>query len=289
MNCRLHQKTDIDRILGYLAAVDPDPKVIDATRQLLEWYLLPKRSTALSSFSRLLEVDGIDGVVSANLISQAAADEILSRGDKLLAFDPDTLSPISDEELRLANKTVGAPLFITNLAWKTGTRDQDFSFCYAAIDRMVRWFEGNTIRSILFTTHRDYRWMVEPLLDAHREMVQRVDLTDDTTLFQVNRPWRPHGLSPNWASRLMFHYPKPSKELSDNLKPKGRLFYEFEFDVKAAMDGCIPSWSTTDNYTKWRQAASLDLNVNPTGSRRTDVTGLLASEFASNPRILTLY
>lgn len=280
-------------MVGIVPAIDPNQAVVAAIRELLKWYSTGERARAFSSFSRVLRVGDTEGHVSANLVTNFQADRLTDERSKLFTYSLQALLPVDRATLRYNNNDGGSTLVLTTLFWQADQNNIAGSvrFLEESIERMVRWFEGNTIRSIIFTVREGMLRLVLPTIESlNRDSVRRFPLEDGDEFVRVYAPWKPQAAGTDWARRLLTTYKRPKLALaSDAARLNGRALHEFGYDVKAALESGITTWSGKASYKSWRRTVSARLNLNPAKDKHADVEELYRNLFRSNPRYLTLY
>lgn len=298
-SCRLLTADDVAPLLTSLDAIKPDPYVHAQTERIL-WETVDRtREDSLTSFSRFVQFGTTHGHLSANLITNEAADDIECPRSKRALYDADLSRPINREALQSANRGEGSTLFITTLIWnEPGSKIERLLFCKLAIDHLARWFEGNRIQSVMFSAWDSYDFIVRPILSSLDAEAYRTFLVEPRIQsVRIFAPWRPATVFDAWLHQLFKEYPDPEVSLSDCLKFKGRILHEFMFDVGEAVRSCIPTWSPPADFNKmacaafdgWRKEAGFDLEVNRSRSKGTDTKEKIKALLKHNPRILTLY
>jgi len=297
--CRLPTEDDVPRLMSFMPSLEHDPRLYDGMQQILSTYLDRDRSCGQASFCRVIEVEGVTGFISANLIHTGVAEIMESRADSRFIINPETVSPLSDEELREANQSRGACLVLNPTGRSTPDLEISPDFGRARFDHLTRWFEGNRINSVVFTFRDKYKDHFAGLLNSMKdEMYSVTDLKDGRILVRAVAPWRPRTLNTPWIGHLLRQFECPRQKLPDDLKQTGRLFHEFEFKIAEVIPSCFPNWPQDISYIKhgerprgadaYCSKVSKALNLNPDKSSRT-VMREVEALFASNPRILTLY
>lgn len=282
MYCRTLTRPDIDKLVPLIPLFAPDPRVEPWTHGLLDWYCEAGRAVQHGSFSRVIEFgQGLFGHVSANLIPNRRGDVLEERGLKELIYDPDVREPLTESELRKANRGEGSTLFVTSFFWNRDWNPaRDAAFSRVAINHLVSWFEGNTVSSVVFTVENRFRKLVSGVVrQISTDQVRIVRLDETLSLVRLKAPWKPpYTLSAvNWAEKVLAEPRQCGKSISDDLKLKGRVYREFGFDdVRAIDSGCLgavgkvagvaPGNSAT--FRKWKTEVASRLGLKPEGSRQ---------------------
>lgn len=299
---RLPTEKDVRTIFGYRALQPGTLLYSPEAEQVFCWYLQKDRSRSHQSFSRVIQSDEVICHISANLVPEAVADEVFSNQDFSFLADPSRLVPLTDEDLRASNEEPHFPtLVVTNFSYvplciHSSPSAQQFEAIQLAIHHLSRWFVGNSIGSILLAVPND--WLLFRLLykDVSPLFLRATTVSDSMSLVRINKNNCGIEFHQKWYLRLLDCYLPPDVSLSDNLKGHGRVLYEFDFDLFAAVSGCIPSWTVRRarnkvecaGYNKWRTAAAIDLGINWDGDKRAAVSKAIRDVISREPQILRL-
>lgn len=246
---------------------------------------------------------GPQGFVSGNLIRDRTADQIEESRDWTLLYDLETIAPLAESDLAKANNGPGSTLLITSLLWQKTRPSLSIALAEAALGHLARWFEGNLINSVCFCLPTSVGRVIQPALEALDSSAYRLtNFGSELTFCRITYPCERAGIGPSWFPRLLARWPDPGLRLSKTDILIGRTFHEYEFDIWAAIQGSMPSWTVpregnlyfdddkkrSSSANQWRTRVGLDLRVNPEGNQRADTMKLIAEEFRSNPRLLTI-
>lgn len=293
-----------DLVLGHARhSLHPDAVVGNAWHRLFEWYTDNQRARSFSSFARSFMFTGPQGFVSGNLIRDRTADQIEESRDWTLLYDLETIAPLAESDLAKANNGPGSTLLITSLLWQKTRPSLSIALAEAALGHLARWFEGNLINSVCFCLPTSVGRVIQPALEALDSSAYRLtNFGSELTFCRITYPCERAGIGPSWFPRLLARWPDPGLRLSKTDILIGRTFHEYEFDIWAAIQGSMPSWTVpregnlyfdddkkrSSSANQWRTRVGLDLRVNPEGNQRADTMKLIAEEFRSNPRLLTI-
>lgn len=280
MRSQLLKQADIPALLAFVPTIDPDPLALNGTERYLSHYCCYENSCCHAAQSRSV-YQGLKlvGHFSAHLISNDKANFVIGSRDKDSLYNLDLTKCLNDNELKRANAGLGCTLLVTTFFWQHKSILADIAFMNFALDHITRWFEGNRIDHVVFSVDRKFWNLIDgffkPLEPSCKQVVP---LSDNFSIVRISAPWRPTGVSPNWAKRLLSPKCKcPQRALDEVHKLRSRILHEFDFDLEAAISaGCIPSW--TYNQIDRKQLKRQDQNCTAFGKWRTSVASSLGLE-----------
>lgn len=245
---------DIDGLMKLVPKIDPDPIRIPSHRALLEELVDGERNekSRFSCFSRTLWCDGkLSGHVSARLVSSQVAERVCEAGRVTAYEDVSLLGRRSDWALAKANRSgPGSVLVVSSLFWDKEHLStlEGVQFPKLAIERMVRFFEGNYVTGCIAVIQKDFQLLVRPLEIASEGRCTTTRIGRSHFSIKLSGPWKGSGLFLDWGDRLLTA--RPDYSLTDEIKEprrfQSRILHECGFDVEAAWEGnLLPEWNKT--------------------------------------------
>lgn len=256
MQFRIPTLEDVQVLSELETTLNQDGEPTPGMRAMLQWCAEEHNSCRHGSLARTVVSEGqIKGFLSATLVANRTAEMLEEVVSPLTILDPPYYRPLEDEDVKRANRAFGAALYITSCFWrKSADANLDIDFVETAFDHIVRWFEGNTIHSVMIVVE-DGLWEFADVVKRSLDPVCFVQKSTGgaSTFVAVKSPLVRVGPSVDWLTRLLSNPEPPRKGLPDKLKLTGRILHEFDFDMREAiLSGCLPwSWTDPPSGEKW--------------------------------------
>jgi len=285
------QVSDLRNLARVAAATEWHGPTLDTIVGVIRTLSQPTYLSSPSCFSRLVALEGEIGHVSASLISLGQQRALLKRSrSRQHCLDWGVISPLDSDSLQEKNAGEGSALVITSLIWSNHNAQNRESVLVLGecFERLARWFEGNTINSILIPVTQPIYQMIEPIVSAHAEQgLAKYILNSDDLLVHISKPWTPKAISTDWTCRLLEAYPEPSINLwSNRARQNARVFHECRYRVEESVESRSSTWKTVGAYNSWRREFSTRFMLNPRRSKGIDVYATIADILACNPRVM---
>ena len=233
-------------------AMDSTEGRASSHRSLFEEILLEESlgQGRFSTFSRsVFHEERLVGHVSARLVAVGKAEQIRESNDIHAYEDVRLQGRLRDSDLsHLNRKGPGSVLVLNSLFW-----DEDhlglmgaFHVPRMAIDRIVRYFEGNYVRGFETIIIGKFRPLAGPFVAAAEGGCDIQSFGKGHCKLSVRGPWRRKGIFLDWGERLFTERPDYSDtdHLSVRRRHQGRVLHEFGFDVDATWAaGLLPGWN----------------------------------------------